>query len=205
MAVFSSTLASSDAHFSGVIFHSPQRRHMPSADPVANCCWTGFHRHINTSPRCPFSCKYRKPFSSSTSFKLEGVNPEAFPSAFSPDLITAPSSSMGTESPAPELLFPSPSFAAGGAGVVRLARLSSFTATASQISGLSREKLLSKSSIVPSSLMCSSMAMYSSPFCKNVIRAPGGISVWAVLDLITSDSYANVNAECANPFSDKYL
>lgn len=27
------------------------------------------------------------------------------------------------------------------------------------------------------SLICSSMAIYSSPFCKNVISAPGGISV----------------------------
>lgn len=45
------------------------------------------------------------------------------------------------------------------------------------------------------SLICSSIAMYSSPFCRKVINAPGGISVCAVLDLMTSDSYANVNAE----------
>lgn len=47
--------------------------------------------------------------------------------------------------------------------------------------------------------MCSSMAMYSKPFCKNVINAPGGISVWAVLDFTTSDSCAKVNAEWENP------
>jgi hypothetical protein len=47
--------------------------------------------------------------------------------------------------------------------------------------------------------MCSSMAIYSKPFCKKVINAPGGISVWATLDFITNDSYAKVKAEWENP------
>ena len=48
-------------------------------------------------------------------------------------------------------------------------------------------------------MICSSIAIYSKPFCKNVINAPGGISVCAILDFITNDSYANVNAEWAKP------
>jgi hypothetical protein len=52
------------------------------------------------------------------------------------------------------------------------------------------------------SLMCSSILIYSKPFCKYVIRAPGGISVKATEDLAMSDSLPNAKAECEKPNED---
>jgi hypothetical protein len=91
------------------------------------------------------------------------------------------------------------------AAIARLVRRSSFVAMASQMNGDSNEKLASNSLTLPSSLMFSSIATYSNPFCRNEINAPGGTSDWLTVLLATSDSYANVNALCEKPFSCRYL
>lgn len=93
--------------------------------------------------------------------------------------------------------------------VGRRSRRSSFVAKASNMNGDKREKLSSNSRTEPSymdsiiiinhlhvlgyspthtSFICSSIAVYSSPFCKSAINVPGGISDCATLDLATKDS-----------------
>ena len=43
------------------------------------------------------------------------------------------------------------------------------------------------------------MLMYSSPFCRKVMRAPGGMSVKATLDFAMSDSFPKAKALCVKP------
>ena len=95
--------------------------------------------------------------------------------------------------------------AAAAAAVARFVRRSSLQAMASQMNGDNNENVASNSATLPSSLMLSSIAMYSNPFCKNVINAPGGISEVATVDFAINDSCAKQNAVCAKPFSTQYL
>jgi len=95
--------------------------------------------------------------------------------------------------------------AAAAAAVARFVRRSSLHAMASQMNGDSNENVASNSATLPSSLMFSSIATYSNPFCKNVINAPGGISEVATVDFAINDSCAKQNAVCAKPFSTQYL
>ena len=62
--------------------------------------------------------------------------------------------------------------------------------------GMSSAKGSGQSRLDPSSFRCASISTYWSPFCRSEMSAPGGRSPAVTADLVTSDSYANVKAEC---------
>lgn len=53
--------------------------------------------------------------------------------------------------------------------------------------------------IVFTSLICSSIARYSNPFCIKAIKDPGGTKECDILDFATMDSYENEKAEWEKP------